>query len=79
MVSVLQSSIAEDNVFFGLRECARHAKKLDSVWVASDARQEIIAELTRLKIPFERADMTRNEISDKCTLAFFCEVFGIKK
>lgn len=79
MVSALHSFIKADKVIFGSRECVKHAKKLQKVFVAQDIRAHILADLEKSGVDIERLDANKQEITDKLALDFFCEAFGVKK
>ena len=79
MVSALHSFIKADKVVFGTRECVKHAKKLQKVFVPYDVRAHILADLEKSGVDIEKLDVSKQEITDKLALDFFCEAFGVKK
>lgn len=79
MVSALHSFIKADKVLFGARQCVKNAKKLDKVFVPQDVRPHIMESLQKSGVEIEQLDSTKQEITDKLALAFFCEAFGVKK
>lgn len=79
MVSALHSFIKADKVTFGARECIKNAKKLGKVIVPYDVRPHIIESLEKAGLEVEHLDASKQEITEKLTLDFFCEAFGVKK
>ncbi|MEK6858925.1 MAG: hypothetical protein AABX53_03370 [Nanoarchaeota archaeon] len=79
MVSELHAFIKADKIFFGVRECTKHAKKIQKVFVPSDVRVGLLASLEKTGVEIEHLELNKRELTDKLALAFFCEAFGVKK
>jgi len=75
----LKSSVDEERVFFGIKECLRNSSKLDKAFLASDHRGEVKKLLEANKIKTEVLDSSKEEVTDRLGLRFQCEVFGIRK
>lgn len=79
MVNELKVFANQKKVFFGIKQCLKKSKEIDSVLLSSDHRPEVKKLLEANKIKTEVSEFDKKEISNKIGLDFHCEVFGIKK
>lgn len=79
MVTELQKHIDSEMVLFGLRESLKNSKKISKLFVAKDARQNIMRQLNEKNMDVEVLSLNKRELNDKLALGFECEVFGIKR
>ena len=79
-MSVKEISVAmnESLVYFGIRQALKNAKKLDSVFIAKDTRDETVEKLEEKGIEFSVLK-PKSELTKELNLDFECEVFSIKK
>lgn len=72
----IKDSIEKENVFFGIRQSLKNAKKLSNVFIAKDTRDETVEKLESAKIEFVVLK-SKEEISKELNLDFECEVFSL--
>jgi len=79
MVTELKKFVDANKVFFGINQSLKNANKLNRVCLPSDVRDDTIDMLKSKKIKFDVVDLSKEEISERLELDFYCEVFGLKK
>ena len=75
-VKELKGAIEQGNVYFGIRQALKYAKKLSSVFIAKDARDETVEKLDVAGIEFVVLK-SKEDIAKELNLDFECEVFSI--
>jgi len=77
-IKEIKESMEKGTVFFGINQAIKHTKKLKSVFIARDARNETVEKLEKANIEFvvlkSKADITK-----ELNLDFLCEVYSITK
>ena len=75
-VKEIREAMENGNVLFGIRQALK-SKKLKSVFIVKDTRDETVEKLESAKVEF---DVLKNkaELARELNLDFECEVFSIK-
>ena len=76
-IKEIKEAMVKKKVLFGIKQALKNSKKISSVFVAKDTREETIEILEKVGIEFvvlkPKADLSR-----ELNLDFECEVFSIK-
>jgi ribosomal protein L7Ae-like RNA K-turn-binding protein len=73
----IEDALKENKVFFGIKQCLKHKKKLKSVFIAKDARDETVDKLEKAGVEFIVLK-TKQDLAKQLNLDFESEVFSIK-
>jgi ribosomal protein L7Ae-like RNA K-turn-binding protein len=73
----IKEAMEKGNVYFGVRQAVKNAKKLKSVFIAKDTRDSTVEKLEAAKIEFVVLK-SKEELSRELNLDFECEVFSLK-
>ena len=73
----IKEAMEKGQVYFGVREAVKHAKKLKNVFIAKDTRDSTVEKLENAKIEFVVLK-SKEELSRELNLQFECEVFSLK-
>jgi ribosomal protein L7Ae-like RNA K-turn-binding protein len=73
----IKEAMEKGNVYFGVRQALKHAKKLKNVFIAKDTRDSTVEQLEAAKIEFVVLK-SKAELSRELNLDFECEVFSLK-
>lgn len=77
-VKEISEAIKGKKILFGIKQCVKHKKLLDSVFICKDTRDETVDKLEKEKIEFSVLK-TKKELAKELNLDFLSEVFSIKK
>lgn len=77
-IKEIKEAMEKGNVYFGIRQAIKHAKKLSDVFIAKDTREETVKKLESAGIEFSVLKL-KEDIAKELNLNFECEVFSLKK
>lgn len=77
-VKEIGEAIEKKKVLFGIKEAVKNKKKIKSVFVSKDAREETVEKLESEKIEFAVLK-SKEDISKELNLHFESEVYSILK
>ncbi|MFA5060972.1 MAG: hypothetical protein WC494_01485 [Candidatus Pacearchaeota archaeon] len=72
----IKEAMEKEKVFFGVKQAIKNKKKISSVFVAKDVRDETIDKLEKAGVEFIVLKPKR-ELSRELNLDFDCEVFSV--
>ena len=76
-VKEIKEAIEKNNVYFGIRQALKNAKKSKRVFIAKDTRNETIEKLNSKKIEFVVLK-SKEDLANELNLDFECEVFSLR-
>jgi len=76
-VKDIKEAMEKGEVYFGVRQALKNAKKLKNVFIAKDTRDLTVEKLEAAKIEFVVLK-SKEELSRELNLDFECEVFSLK-
>lgn len=77
-VKEIKEAMGKGKVCFGIRQALKDGKKMKSVFVCRDTRDETIEKLEAGKIEFDVL-RSKEDVAKELNLDFECEVFSIRK
>lgn len=77
-IKEIKEAMEKGEVYFGIRQALKHAKKLSNVFIAKDTREETVEKLESAKIEFIVLK-SKEDLAKELNLDFECEVFSLKK
>jgi ribosomal protein L7Ae-like RNA K-turn-binding protein len=77
-IKEISESMENGSVYFGIREALKNIKKVMSVFIAKDTRDETVEKLESAGVEFIVLK-PKSELAKELNLDFECEVFSIKK
>lgn len=72
----IKEAIEQGKIYFGIRQALKHAKKLSSVFIAKDARDETVEKLDSAGVEFIVLK-SKEDLAKELNLDFECEIFSI--
>ena len=75
-VKEIKEAMVGGNVYFGVRQALKNAKKVSNVFIAKDTRDETVEKLEEAKIEFIVLK-SKAELAKELNLDFECEVFSL--
>ena len=76
-IKEISEAIESGNVIFGIKQTLKLGKKVKSVFIAKDTRDDTVEKLEAAKIEFDVLK-SKAELAKELNLDFECEVFSIK-
>lgn len=73
----LKDGVESGRVLFGIKQALKGGKKLKSVFIAKDTRDETVEKLESAGIEFDVLK-SKNDLAKELNLNFECEVFSLK-
>ncbi len=77
-IKEISEAIKAKKAIFGIKQCVKHKKNLDSVFICKDTRDETVDQLENEKIEFSVLK-AKKEMAKELNLDFLSEVFSIRK
>ena len=76
-IKEIRDAMENGTVFFGVRQASKNPKKLKSVFICRDTRDETVEKLEAAKIEFSVLK-SKEDLAKELNLDFECEVFSLK-
>jgi ribosomal protein L7Ae-like RNA K-turn-binding protein len=77
-IKEISEAIKNEKALFGIKQCVKHKKKVESVFICKDTRDETVDKLEDEKIEFSVLK-TKKEMAKELNLDFLSEVFSLVK